>query len=76
MFVIGISFGEVRRDFDSNVHSMEVNLSVLVVNDMAMLNSEAKGKSEGNAKKKNDFLVRNEISDHVMLIKYFYSCQN
>ena len=71
MLIIGISFGEVRRDFDGNVHSVEKDLSVLVIEDMAVLDSETEDKTEGNTKEKKCFPGRNEISDHGMLIKYF-----
>ena len=71
MFVIGIGFGNVRRDFNSNVHSVEEDLSVLIVKDMAVLDIETEDTAEGNKKEEKCFVGRNEISDHEMLIKYF-----
>ena len=71
MFVIGIRFGEIRRDFDGNVHSVKENLPVLIIEDMAMLDSKAKCTAEDDAKEKKGFFERNEILDHGLLKKYF-----
>ena len=64
MLIIGISFWEIGSNFDSNVHSMEEDLSVLVIKDMAVLDGEGEDTTDDNAKKKNDLLGRNEISVH------------
>ena len=38
--IISISFWDIRRYFDSNVHSMEVNLSPFVIVDFAVFDLE------------------------------------
>ncbi len=71
MLIEGISFGEKRKNFDGNVHSMEEDLSVLFIDDVAMLDCETEDRSECNGEEKKYLFGRNEISDHVLLIKYF-----
>jgi hypothetical protein len=71
MLVIGVRFGEIRRDFDGNVDSVEKNLPLLIIEDMAMVDSKTEGTTEDDANEKKDFLERNDILDHYFLIKYF-----
>lgn len=71
VLIEGISFGEKGKNFDGNVHSMEEDLSVLFVEDVAVLDCETEDRSECNAEEKKDLFGRNEISDHGLLIKYF-----